>query len=302
MFAGIVEALGRVVRLESRPPGLRAVIDAGSVSDEAGVGDSIAVNGCCLTVVDAHERLLEFDVGPETLSRTNLGRLQVGGSVNLESSLAVGDRLGGHFVTGHVDAIGYLDQRIDQQDWSTCSFGYPARLAPQLASKGSIAVDGVSLTLVGVEAERFSVALIPHTLKTTTLGRLGLGDPVNLETDLLAKYVHRQLSGVSPCCLSGELRGDRLLLKCSLPGGTNMANSYRGRVCNGVVVLDEDLRLPEGAAVRVELVTETTDEQLLDEHGQTLGQKLMTYAGKLKGLPSDLARNHDHYLHGTPKR
>jgi riboflavin synthase len=172
------------------------VVEGASVARGVGIGDSIAVNGCCLTVV-ACEQQIGFDVGPETLSRTNLGRLAVGSRVNLERSLVVGDRLGGHFVTGHVDAIGYLDERTDQQGWSTCSFRFPAWMAPQLASKGSIAVDGVSLTLVDVDTERFSVALIPHTLDVTTLGRLAVGDPANLETDLLAKYVQRQLRVMS---------------------------------------------------------------------------------------------------------
>ena len=195
MFAGIVEELGRLVELRPALPGQRLIIEGRIVSTEAKIGDSIAVNGCCLTVVQRHDALLEFDVGPESLQRTNLGALAPGDPINLERSLIVGERLGGHFVTGHVDAVGTVDQRLDDRDWSTIWYRVPAGLTRQMASKGSIAVDGVSLTLVDVEPDRFSVALIPHTLQVTTLGHKGPGDPVNLETDLLAKYVERQLRG-----------------------------------------------------------------------------------------------------------
>lgn len=193
MFTGLVESLGHVESLIPQPPGVRLVLGAGEVAEGARIGDSIAVNGCCLTVIDVAGELLSFDAGEETLGRTNLGRLTAGSPVNLERSLRVGDRLGGHFVTGHVDAVGTLSERKDDADWSTFWFQMPERLSRQMASKGSIAVDGVSLTLVEVTPNRFSVALIPHTLKVTTLGQLQPGDPVNLETDLLAKYVEQQL-------------------------------------------------------------------------------------------------------------
>jgi riboflavin synthase len=145
-------------------------------------------------VVAREQDCLSFDAGPETLARTNLGELSAGSAVNLESSLRVGDRLGGHFVTGHVEGIGTLVERKDDRDWSTFWFAFPRVLGRFMVEKGSIAVDGVSLTLVDVEAERFSVALIPHTLETTTLGQLGVGDRVNLETDLLAKYAQKQVA------------------------------------------------------------------------------------------------------------
>lgn len=193
MFSGIVQTLGQVAEIEARPPGVRLVIDAGELASAAQLGDSVAINGCCLTVVECGDGRLAFDAGEETLRRTNLGRLAVGSPVNLETSLRIGDQLGGHFVTGHVDAVGTLDERIDEGDWSTCWFRVPAQLTAQMASKGSVAVDGVSLTLVDVEAERFSVALIPHTLGVTTLGRLRVGDAVNVETDVLAKYVESAL-------------------------------------------------------------------------------------------------------------
>jgi len=194
MFSGIVERMGTVRRLISDPPGVRLVIESAEIARDTKIGDSISVNGCCLTVVEMDEKSFGFDAGAETLSRTNLGKLGEGSNVNLERSLKIGDELGGHFVTGHIDAVGYLDERVDEKDWSTIWFRMPRRLTRQMASKGSVAIDGVSLTLVDVEDERFSVALIPHTLQITTLGGLRVGDPVNLETDVLAKYVEKQLA------------------------------------------------------------------------------------------------------------
>jgi riboflavin synthase len=195
MFAGIVEELGEIVAVQDMPPGCRLIVRAPRVSEDAKIGDSIAVNGCCLTVVHRAGSQLAFEAGPETLQRTNLGELQVGDRFNLERSLQIGDRLGGHFVTGHVDAIGWVHQRHDERDWSTFWFRCPSTLTQEMASKGSIAVDGISLTLVDVLEDRFSVALIPHTLQATTLGSKTPGATVNIETDVLAKYVRRQLEG-----------------------------------------------------------------------------------------------------------
>jgi riboflavin synthase len=193
MFTGLVEAMGVVERVTAEPPGVRLAVRQPEVLGEARVGESIAINGCCLTVVAARQGTAEFEAGAETLARTNLGRLQGGAHVNLERSLKVGDRLGGHFVTGHIDSLGWLDRRETEGDWATYWFRVPPPLTRHMAGKGSIAVDGVSLTLVAVERERFSVALIPHTLQVTTLGRLREGDAVNLETDILAKYVEQQV-------------------------------------------------------------------------------------------------------------
>lgn len=194
MFTGLVEAMGEVVAVQARPPGVRLVLRSAEIARDATLGDSISVNGCCLTVVEHSSEALSFDAGEETLSRTNLGDLDQGSSVNLERSLQLGERLGGHLVTGHIDAVGRLDERQDDKDWSKFWFRVPKQLTRQMASKGSVAVDGISLTLVDVEDERFSVALIPHTLRVTTLGQLQVGGEVNVETDLLAKYVERQLS------------------------------------------------------------------------------------------------------------
>lgn len=194
MFTGLVEVLGQIAEVRPEPPGRRLVIEIPEFTDDCPIGASVAINGCCLTVVAVDGNRFEFQAGPETLSRTNLGLLVPGSPVNLERSLKFNDRLGGHLVTGHVDAIGTLDERIDQQAWSDCWFRVPSELTRQMASKGSVTVDGVSLTLVEVEDHRFSVALIPHTLQITTLGQRVVGDAVNIETDLLAKYVARQLS------------------------------------------------------------------------------------------------------------
>jgi riboflavin synthase len=197
MFTGLVEELGTVERViqdaDTSVHAVRLLIRAPVVSKDADLGDSISVNGCCLTVIKKSKSVLAFEAGSETLSRTNLGQLVTDSRVNLERSLQLGDRLGGHLVTGHIDGQAKLVERRNEGDWSHFTFRADRGLARQMASKGSIAVDGVSLTLVTVKSDRFSVALIPHTLTHTTLGSLKIGDSVNLETDLLAKYVERQL-------------------------------------------------------------------------------------------------------------
>jgi riboflavin synthase len=196
MFTGLVQALATVKRIVAASPGKCLTIDAPGLATAATIGDSIAVNGCCLTVVEIDGPLLSFEAGPETLSRTNLGELAAGSQVNLEPSLRAGDQLGGHYVSGHVEAVGTVDARNDDAEWSTFWFRFPRELGRYIVSKGSIAVDGVSLTVVDVEPQRFSVQLIPHTLAVTTLGKRRPGDRVNLETDLLAKYVEKLLAGV----------------------------------------------------------------------------------------------------------
>ena len=193
MFTGLIEAMGRVVESIDQPPGKRFRIDCGVVAQDAGMGHSICVNGCCLTVVGIEGSKLDFEAGEETLSRTNLGKLTEGSVVNLERSLAVGDRLGGHYVTGHVDALGELVGRTEDVAWANLRFRLASSLMSQVASKGSITIDGISLTVVEVDQDSFSVALIPHTLSVTTLGARRIGDQVNLETDILAKYVQRSL-------------------------------------------------------------------------------------------------------------
>lgn len=197
MFSGIVESMGTIVDLIEEGPGTRLIVREPNIAAETRVADSISVNGCCLTVVDVTDDTFTFQAGPETLSRTNLGELEKGSRVNLERSLQVGGRLGGHFVTGHIDDVGYLENRQDFGSWSNFWFRISSRIGAQMAPKGSIAVDGVSLTIVDSEAERFSVALIPFTLEVTTLGSLAKGSKVNLETDILAKYVQRAIEAQS---------------------------------------------------------------------------------------------------------
>jgi riboflavin synthase len=193
MFTGLVEALGSVREVVAAGAGRDLVIAAPTFAAQLAVGESVAVNGACLTVVAHDAEACRFQAGPETLRLTNLGELHPGDRVNLERSLRVGDRLGGHFVQGHVDGVGRIDKRLPDGEWEKIWFACPRELAAQMVRKGPVAVDGVSLTLVDVEAERFSVALIPHTLAKTTLGFKQAGDPVNLETDLLAKYVWKCL-------------------------------------------------------------------------------------------------------------
>jgi riboflavin synthase len=194
MFTGLIEALGVVREVVPTGAGRDLVIETPALTGELALGESVAVNGCCLTVVGHDAATCRFQAGPETLRRTNLGDLRPGDPVNLERSLRVGDRLGGHIVQGHIDGVGRVDRLLSDGDWVLFWFTCPPELAAQMVGKGSVAVDGVSLTLVDVEESRFSVALIPHTLAHTTLGIKRPGDPVNLETDLLAKYVQKCLS------------------------------------------------------------------------------------------------------------
>lgn len=203
MFTGLVEGQGKIIELVREGAGVRVVVEPPALflelSSPASMpsqdGDSIAIDGCCLTIVAMTGRGWEFQAGEETLSKTNLGTLRRGDLVNMERSLPVNGRLGGHFVQGHVDGVGAVD-RIDRDaDWVTMWFRVPASLAELMVSKGSVAVDGISLTLVDVQAERFSVALIPHTLSVTTLGQRRIGDTVNIETDILGKYAKKLLSG-----------------------------------------------------------------------------------------------------------
>jgi riboflavin synthase len=197
MFTGIVEGQGTVQSLRNEGPGVELAItpprDMLSRVDDARVGDSIAINGCCLTIIANRDGRWSFQAGAETLSRTSLGRLRTGDSLNLERALPANGRFGGHFVQGHVDGLGYVDAIERDGEWTTMWFRVPERLTQQMVEKGSIAVDGVSLTLVRVEPDRFSVALIPHTLTVTTLGRRRIGDPVNIETDIIGKYLEKLL-------------------------------------------------------------------------------------------------------------
>jgi riboflavin synthase len=200
MFTGIVEELGTVRAIFPNEGGARVAITATTVLDDAVLGASIAVNGCCLTVVELHDGWWAADAVTETLDRTSLGSLSAGSPVNLERPVRLQDRLGGHVVQGHVDGVGTLQTRATLPDGSTrMTFAPPPALLRYVVEKGSITVDGISLTVAALDettfdAPTFDVAVIPHTLSVTTLGSKQPGDPVNLEVDVLAKYVERLLT------------------------------------------------------------------------------------------------------------
>ncbi|MEK6711732.1 MAG: riboflavin synthase [Nitrospinota bacterium] len=204
MFSGIVEAVGRVRTLERGEGGARLGVEAPAIMQGVKRGDSIAVNGACLTVVSFSPRGFEADLSPETLRRTNLGALKAGEGCNLERALALGDRLGGHLVTGHVDAVGKIRGRRAEGDSIWLAVGAPEEVMRYVVLKGSVAVDGISLTVAGVEEGAFSVAVIPHTSGRTTLTEKADGAPVNLEADLIGKYVEKLLA---PHAGAGPARG-----------------------------------------------------------------------------------------------
>ena len=194
MFTGIIEELGRIRAIDHREGGARLEIEAETVLTDARVGDSIAVNGCCVTVVERGDGWWAADVVIETLERTALGALAQGEPVNLERPLRLSDHLGGHLMQGHVDAVGRVVARAPLADGSTrFTFAAPPALLRYVVEKGSIAVDGISLTVAALDDETFDVAVIPHTLAVTTLGHKDRGAAVNLEADLIAKYVERLL-------------------------------------------------------------------------------------------------------------
>ncbi|MFE5855861.1 riboflavin synthase [Streptomyces sp. NPDC056500] len=193
MFTGIVEELGEVTAVENLGDSSRFRLRGPLVTEGARHGDSIAVNGVCLTVVETGDGEFTADVMAETLKRSSLGALSKGARVNLERPTAVGGRLGGHIVQGHVDAVGTVVERIPSENWEIVKVSVPDGLARYVVEKGSITVDGVSLTVVEAGADFFTVSLIPTTLALTTLGVKQPGDPVNLEVDIIAKYVERLL-------------------------------------------------------------------------------------------------------------
>ena len=198
MFTGIVEATGTVRTIERRGADARARIAAGALDlSDVKVGDSIAASGVCLTVVAIVGDAFDVDISAETLQRTTLGQRQPGSRLNLEKALAMGQRLGGHLVSGHVDGVGKLESRTVEGACVVMTYDAPPVLARYIAQKGSICVDGVSLTVNTVDTTRFAVNLVPHTLAVTTLGELRPGDSVNLEVDLIARYLERLLTGES---------------------------------------------------------------------------------------------------------
>ncbi|KRF07016.1 riboflavin synthase subunit alpha [Nocardioides sp. Soil777] len=197
MFTGIVEELGTVAAIEEQGDALRLSISAQTVLEGTGLGDSISVNGCCLTVTDVTDGTWTADVMAETLDKTSLAGARPGDRVNLERAVTPQTRLGGHIVQGHVDGVGEVLRRTPSEHWEVVEVSLPPHLAPYLVDKGSITVDGVSLTVVEAGDESFTVSLIPETLARTTLGSRAVGDRVNLEADIIAKHVEKLLqSGV----------------------------------------------------------------------------------------------------------
>src|SRR6185295_1478108 len=206
MFTGLVEGVGEVIERKPTSGGFRLRI-ATALAPELAPGDSIAVNGVCLTVILAERGEIHADVGPETVRVTTLGSLERGTALNLERPLRADQRFGGHFVQGHVDAVGYVEDLRQESDFHWLTVGFPAALAPLIVHKGSIAVDGISLTVAGLGADRFDIMVIPFTMQHTNLGRIKLRDRVNLECDMVGKYVVRaaELSGLTLGVRPGEV-------------------------------------------------------------------------------------------------
>lgn len=195
MFTGLVEEIGVVDTLEQLEDAVRIAVRAPKVTEDASPGDSIAVDGVCLTVVDNVAGVFTADVMRETLDRSRLGTYSEGSKVNLERALAAGQRMGGHIVQGHVDGVAEVVSRTSSQHWEVVRFTLPANLGRYVVEKGSITVNGTSLTVSAVGDDFFEVSLIPTTLRDTTAGDLTVGDPVNLEVDIVAKYVEKMVQG-----------------------------------------------------------------------------------------------------------
>jgi riboflavin synthase len=198
MFTGLVEAVGELVERKPTSGGFRLRI-ASRLAPELSPGDSLAVNGVCLTVILAEEQEIHADVGPETVRVTTLGWLPRGGAVNLERPLRADSRFGGHFVQGHVDAIGHIEELRQEAEFHWLTVSYPSQLAPYIVHKGSIAVDGISLTVAGLGGDRIDIQVVPYTMEHTNLGRVQVRDRVNLECDMIGKYVVRaaELAGLT---------------------------------------------------------------------------------------------------------
>lgn len=191
MFTGLIEELGTITALDRKGKGARIAICGDVVTADLKMGDSIAINGVCLTALDAAANSFSADISPETLRRTTLGDLAVGSRVNLERAVTPATRLGGHIVQGHVDVRGTFVSAVRQSDFRTVTIGFPPELARYLVRKGSVAVEGISLTLAGLRDDSFDVAVVPKTWDATNLPTLRPGDSVNLEADIIAKYVER---------------------------------------------------------------------------------------------------------------
>ncbi len=194
MFTGIIESLGKVKQVKLQSNTAIIVVDIGQLTDGVSPGDSVAVNGACLTVTQIKGLEVYFDVSSETLSKTTIGNLRVSDNVNIERSLRVGDKLGGHFVTGHIDDVGVINKIDSEAGQCIVWISVSDEINNMMIKKGSVAIDGISLTIVELKEKMFSVAIIPFTLGTTTLGTKNVGQKVNIETDMLGKWVKRILT------------------------------------------------------------------------------------------------------------
>lgn len=193
MFTGLIENLGKVTAVRKTAAGMALVVDLGATADGAKIGDSIAVNGVCLTVSKISGTAGEFDVSGETLARSTIGKLAVGAAVNLERAMRADGRFGGHIVQGHIDGTGTVKDIRKKGDFYDVTFGAPKNLLDEMVVKGSVAVDGISLTVAAMDKESFSVAVIPVTWENTTMGRMKKGDGVNIETDVIVKTINKQI-------------------------------------------------------------------------------------------------------------
>jgi riboflavin synthase len=216
VFTGIIVELGEVVSVSHKPSGASLTLSTPALAEDSALGDSIAVNGVCLTVVNRRGSILTFDLSDETLRSTNLGQLIPGDRTNLEPSLRADGKLGGHFVTGHVDAVGRIRSKNLVGDTYEIIVEAPEKVTGLLVEKGSIALDGISLTVVNVSNDSFSVVIIPHTARLTTIGFKNSGATVNLEADIIGKYVARFLDQKAA---SGKTGGDKSLMKALTESG-----------------------------------------------------------------------------------
>ncbi|MEP6754684.1 MAG: riboflavin synthase [Chthonomonadales bacterium] len=198
MFTGIIEELGKVATLQAGAESVRLTVDCPLVSSDAHLGDSIGINGCCLTIVRISGALLDFEAVPETMRRTSLGQLKVGSPVNLERAVTVNQRIGGHIVQGHVDGTGTLTSVVVNDNARILTISAGPEIMKYIAAKGSVALDGISLTIAGVDDHHFNVWIIPHTWEATTLSERRSGDLLNIEVDVLAKYVESILKFATP--------------------------------------------------------------------------------------------------------
>ena len=213
MFTGIIEGLGTVTTVRPAGRGQRLTITAGFAMDGTRIGDSIAVNGACLTAVVISGSRFEVDVSPETVARTVFGRIKSGDRVNLERALRLSDRIDGHLVSGHIDGTGALSGRTRAGNAEVLAFDVPESLSRYMIEKGSVAVDGISLTINDCRPGRFEVSVIPHTGKLTTVGFKTAGDPVNIETDMIAKYVERFVLAGTGAAPGGKQPGSAITME-----------------------------------------------------------------------------------------